>query len=88
MATYKKKPVFIDTIEGVEFEKALHTMVKDEAYLTTPSFSTNINLYPNNLIPFVNKHMDYIQNHPSIDPQQYLSNLRLMTRIRSSASIW
>ncbi len=82
MPIYKKKSDFFETEEGIEFEKTLVVMAKDSSYNTGPSYSANSELYPNNLIPFVNKHMDYLRNHPTTDPQHYLANLRLMTRIR------
>ncbi len=82
MATHKRKSDFFESEEGIQFEQALRTMVKDMTYSTKSSFSANSELYPDHQIPFVNKHMDYIRSHPSTDPKQYLSNLRLMTRIK------
>ena len=82
MATYKKKADFFQTEEGISVEKSLRTMVADNTYNTKSSYSANSELYPNNLIPFVNKHMEYLRSHPATDPQHYLSNLRLMTRVK------
>jgi hypothetical protein len=82
MATYKKKPDFFSTEEGLEFVEKLKTMAQDTAFNTESSYSANSDLYPDNLIPFVNKHINYIRSHPATDPQHYLSNLRLMTRVR------
>lgn len=82
MATYKKKLDFFATEEGREFEQELLTMAKDVAYNTKPSYSANSELYPDNLIPFVEKHKAYIRNHPKTDPRHYLANLRLIVRSR------
>lgn len=82
MPTYKKKPNFFETEEGVEFIETLRIMAKDKTYNTKSSYSANGELYPDNLIPFVNKHMEYLKNHPATNPQHYLANLRLMTRVR------
>jgi hypothetical protein len=82
MPTYKKKPNFFETDEGLEFEEALKEMAANHAYNTEPSYSANSELYPNNRIPFVDKHMEYIRSHPKTDPQHYLANLRLMMRAR------
>lgn len=82
MATYKKIPNFIDSEEGKSFISELNRMASDSKYNTDSSYSTNSELYPDNLIPFVNKHIDYIRKHPSMDPGQYLANLRLMTKVR------
>lgn len=46
------------------------------------SFTANTVLYPDGQIPFVQKHLDYLMAHPKLDPNQYLSNLRLMLRKR------
>ncbi len=82
MSTYKKRPDFFTTPEGVRFKHALEQMVADKTCNTRSSFSTNTELYPDHNIPFVNKHMEYIRNHPSVNPNHYLANLRLMIRVR------
>jgi len=82
MATYKKKVDFFTTREGTEFVQALTELAADNGYNTEPGFSANTELYPDHNVPFVNKHIDYFRNHSAIDPQHYLSNLRLMTRKR------
>ena len=82
MPTINKKINFFDTEEGIEVERTLRSMVTDNAYSTVSSYSTDAEQYPDNLIPFVDKHMKYITTHPSTDPIHYLANLRLMTRVR------
>ena len=48
-------------------------------YLTSESsYTSNQAQYPDGRIPFVDKHMDYLLMHPNVNPEQYLSNLRLM----------
>jgi hypothetical protein len=82
MATYKRKSDFFESEEGIEIEQKLRLMAQDATYHTGSSYSANSTLYPDNLIPFVDKHMSYLRNHPTTDPQHYLSNLRLITRKR------
>lgn len=82
MSSYKKKPDFFDTEEGDNARAILTAMVKDASYSTESSYSADAENYPDGQIPFVAKHMAYLRNHPSTDPSQYLSNLKLMTRIR------
>lgn len=82
MSITRKKGRFIGSEEAVEVEKVLQLMVNDDSYVTETSYSTNSELYPDNQIPFVDKHMNYLNAHPSTDPKQYVSNLRLMTRVR------
>lgn len=82
MATYKRKEDFFTTEEGIKFLKALHEMSLDTTYITEEGYSSNSERYPGNRISFVNKHMDYLVKHPTTNPAHYLSNLRLMTRVR------
>lgn len=82
MSTVKKRVNFFESEEGQAIALTLKNMALDEAYNTDSSYSANSELYPDNLIPFVAKHMSYLNAHPSTDPQHYISNLRLMTRVR------
>lgn len=82
MSTVNKKPNFSETEEGIAIQQRLKDMMNDATYNTTSTYSANTQVYPDNLIPFVNKHMDYLKAHPAMDPQQYLSNLRLMSRTK------
>lgn len=80
MPTYKKKPPFFETEEGLEIRQVLIKMAADPAFNTLASYSANTETYPDNQIPFVNKHMNYLRTHPATDPRHYIANLRLMTR--------
>lgn len=82
MPTMKKKFNFFESEEGVAVKQTLRLMTEDTRYNTDSSYSADSGSYPNNLIPFVDKHMNYLRSHPSTDPQHYLSNLRLITRLR------
>jgi hypothetical protein len=82
MRTAKKRVDFLSSEEGIESRRALQHMVADATYNTDPTYSSNTKLHPNNLISFVDKHMDYLCSHPAIDPQHYLSNLRLISRLK------
>ncbi len=82
MPTYNKKPSFFDTEEGLEIERILRSMSADAAYNTRSSYTANTLRYPDNLIPFVDKQMDYLRSHPAIDPKHFIANLQLMTRIK------
>lgn len=82
MPTYKKKPDFFETDEGIEAKQVLKAMALDATYNTQSSYNSNDTLYPGHQMSFVDKHMSYLRAHPATDPTQYLSNLRLMTRIK------
>ncbi|MEI7682795.1 MAG: hypothetical protein WCJ24_00655 [Candidatus Saccharibacteria bacterium] len=81
MATTKRKVNFFESEEGAAVKQALTDIAADKAYNTKSSYSIAVQ-YADHLIPFVDKHMNYLNGHPSIDPEQYVSNLRLITKIR------
>lgn len=81
MPVTKKRANFYDTAEGEETREALRLMEADKAYRTESDYSTNSEKYPDNRIPFIDKHMKYLSEHQSVNLKHYLSNLRLMTRI-------
>lgn len=82
MASVKTRSGFVDTDEGQEMKRELQRMMTDSAYNTKPSYSGNQLLYPDNQMPFVDKHMNYIMGHPMLEPSQYLANVKLLTRVR------
>lgn len=82
MSVAKKKNYLNDTAEGAYVKHELELMVIDGSFNTTSSYSANTKLYANHTITFVQKHLAYLNNNPQVDAVMYLSNLRLMTRIR------
>lgn len=82
MPTLKRKVNFFESEEGIEIADTLRLMAEDLAFNTASSYSANTVLHPDNLISFVEKHMNYLNTHPAINPREYISNLRLMTRRR------
>jgi hypothetical protein len=82
MSIVRKRAAFLDSAEGAEIAQILKLMVADDRYFTKSSYSADTSSHPDNLISFVDKHMAYLSTHPSTNPEHYLANLRLMTRIR------
>lgn len=81
MPTATKK--FLDCPETIaRIEHELEKMVANPGFSTESSYSANVEAYPDHLIPFVAKHMAYLHTHPKVNPDQYLSNLRMMTKVR------
>jgi hypothetical protein len=68
--------------QWASLKEELRSMVLSQGYITDSGFTTNRELYPDNVIPFVEKHIDYLRRHPGIDPAQYIANLKIMTRLR------
>jgi hypothetical protein len=60
----------------------LQNMLKDTTYSTQPGYSIDGETYPDHSVPFVKHHMHYLERHPQVDPAHYLSNLRLMLKVR------
>lgn len=82
MSVQKKADAFLSSTTGAEIRELLIAMTESTSYNTKATYSTDSTLYPDNLIPFVDKHMNYLSKHPATDPAQYLANLRLMTKVR------
>ena len=82
MPTIKKRADFYKSEEGEQVATELRTMVSDSIYMTTPTYSANTTLYPGNVVTFVEKHMKFLSEHQEVNITQYMSNLRLMSRIR------
>jgi len=78
----KKRENFYESETGAEVKLTLQQMTQNSSYDTKSSYHANAELYPDNLITFVEKHMNYLNTHPSLNPNHYVSNLRLVTRIR------
>lgn len=68
---------FLSSPEAVYARRALTVMEADPDFETPTSFTM---LTADNKLTFANKHMNYLSKHTSLDPMQYISNLKLMTR--------
>jgi hypothetical protein len=53
-----------------------------EKMMSDPGFNTTSTYSPSSIdnVLFADKHLKYLSQHPNVNPQHYLSNLRLMTR--------
>lgn len=78
MRTTISQQKFLDSAEAIEIKNALERMVADPCFNTEPTYTTGAD--PS--WSFVDKHMTYLSEHPKLDPRHYLSNLRLMTRLK------
>jgi hypothetical protein len=78
----KQRRGFLDSEEGRAIRRTLQLMTSDSRYNTTSTYHPNAIRYEDNLIPFVDKHMDYLNAHPQLDAQMYIANIQLMTRVR------
>lgn len=72
----------IDTKMADESLIILQDMERDPSLITKDAYTPNVALYPDGRMPFVDIHMAYLKSHKQVDPKHYLSNLRLMIKIR------
>lgn len=82
MYALKSRTGFLDSEEAKDISLQLKHMAESDQYNTTSSYSANGSKYPDNLMPFIDKHLNYLNSHPKLDAKMYLANLRLITRIR------
>jgi hypothetical protein len=68
---------FLESEDAVEIRKELEKMMKSKDFNTKSTYT------PSSIEdqPFVEKHMRYLSLHMNVKPEQYLSNLKLMTRV-------
>lgn len=82
MPMLKQRRGFLDSEEGIAIRRILQSMASDNTYNTAATYHPNAFRYADNLIPFVDKHMDYLNAHPQLDARMYIANIRLITRVR------
>lgn len=73
----------IKRLEDDSVREKLEAMEHNPQLNTQSSYSSNASLYPDGQRPFVQKHIDYLLDHPQLNPDQYLANLRLMLKKRT-----
>jgi hypothetical protein len=71
------------TMTQEEVVQELLAMQSNPDMVTNHAYSPNKELWPDNRIPFVEVHMGYLKTHKTVDPKNYLSNLRLMIKSRA-----
>jgi hypothetical protein len=72
------KQIFMDE---TEIDEALDFMEQDISLKTPPSYVRET-ISSIKLMSFREKHLSYLKAHPKINPENYLSNLRTMIKIR------
>lgn len=75
---YQKE--FILTAVAADIKSQLLSMESDPTYITKATYSP----LQDEAISFCDKHFTYISTHPAIKPNEYMANLRLMTRTTRS----
>jgi hypothetical protein len=78
----KSRKGYLDSKEGQDVRRIFQSMTFDNLFNTAPSYSTDTVLYPDHMIPFIDKHMNYLNTHPQLDADLYVANVKLVSRIR------
>lgn len=73
-----------DETELAEVKIRLEAMDKDPTFVTNDTYRADAEKWPDHRISFVDKHIAYLRANPSINAEDYLSNLRLRSRARPS----
>ena len=77
--TTQRAKDFLTSAEGIEAYANLMAMVSDKGYKTVSTYSPSSE--DGNLL-FIDKHMNYLSSHAGVNANQYVSNLKLITKIR------
>ena len=75
----QRAQAFLSSEAGQAIYDELLSMVDDENYNTTSTFSPSAE---NGSLLFIDKHMNYLCGHLDVNANQYISNLRLITKVR------
>ena len=78
-ATTQRAQDFLKSEAGIQAYTELLRMIEDDSYNTVSSFSPSAE---DGKLSFIDKHMGYLCSHLSVNASQYLSNLRLITKVR------
>lgn len=77
--TTQRAQNFLNSAEGAEAYADLMKMQSDAGYKTVSSYSPTSE---DGVLTFIDKHMNYLSTHTSVNATQYVSNLKLITKIR------
>lgn len=78
---YKRVDIY-DSELGTEVLGTLQSMERNPVFRTVDEATRDLELYPSGIVPFVDKHMQYLHKHPLLNPEHYLANLRVKLKIR------
>lgn len=78
--TTQRAKDFLASPEGIAAHAELIEMENDKNYKTVSTYSPSSE---DGCLLFIDKHMNYLSSHAGVNAAQYVSNLRLITRIRT-----
>ncbi len=82
MSAKNSKSHIYDPVHEAEVLAVLQSMEQDASYNTETRYAADSVKYPTHRITFSERHMEHLKKFPNIDPDQYVANLKMMTRER------
>jgi hypothetical protein len=79
MSSPTQRKTFFESSEGIWLRSELIAMVASTDYNTRSTYTA----LSNDALLFVDKHMNYMSNYPNLNHRQYLSNLKLKTKLHN-----
>lgn len=76
MALSARTKGFLASPQADDIREELTRMMDDPSYNTRSTYSAAAK----GDVQFIDKHLNYLSTHLKVDPGQYLSNLRLITK--------
>ena len=64
-------------------ERCITARMELQQLVDSPKFNTEFSSFDGNDLGFVDRHLYYLSTHPGTRVEGYISNLKLMTRIRT-----
>ncbi len=71
---------YINNVREDDIIAALKLLQRNPIYLTEPAYRGNAEKWPGHQISFVDFHLNYLKTNPSLSPNHYIANLKLMLR--------
>lgn len=65
-----------------EITTKLVQLQDDPTMVTNSMYSPSASDYPENQLPFVEIHLGYLRKNKHVNPEQYISNLRIIIKKR------
>lgn len=72
----------ISAIDEEDIITRLKVLEDDPTMRSESIYSPAATQWPNNQLPFIERHLAYLRAHKTVNPEHYISNLALMIKKR------
>lgn len=77
-----KKTTRVYDIDEAGIISELRSMESSSTYLTKPNYRGTSERWTDDYVSFVDYHINYLRTHPTLNPEHYIANLRLVLNKR------